>query len=66
VLLVGLWRGRRAPANPWGGATMEWKCSSPPPHDNFPYPPPAGDPYDFANLVYDPALDGYVEKPATT
>ena len=58
----GVLYGAPAEANPWGGATLEWKCSSPPPHDNFAHPPVAGDPYDFTNLVYDPASDGYVEK----
>ncbi len=56
-----LFRGRRAPANPWGGASLEWKCSSPPPHDNFDKTPPIGDPYDYSGLVYDPAVGGYVE-----
>ncbi len=28
-------RGPRAPANPWGGKTLEWQTSSPPPHENF-------------------------------
>ena len=38
-LLVSLFVGRRAPANPWGAATLEWQCSSPPPYDNFSSPP---------------------------
>jgi cytochrome c oxidase subunit 1 len=58
-LLHSLFRGRRAPANPWGGATMEWQCASPPPPENFDQPPPAGDPYDFSDLVYDPRIGGY-------
>ena len=37
-LVHSLYRGRRAPANPWGGSTLEWTCSSPPPHDNFDTP----------------------------
>jgi cytochrome c oxidase subunit 1 len=59
-LLYSLFRGRRAPANPWGGATLEWRCNSPPPTNNFDQPPPAGDPYDYRDLRYDPRLDGYV------
>jgi len=58
-LLHSLFRGRRAPANPWGGGTMEWQCASPPPPENFDQPPPAGDPYDFTDLVYDPQIEGY-------
>ena len=61
-LIDSLVRGRRAPANPWGGATLEWQCSSPPPHDNFPTPPPVGDPYDYSGLEYDPALGGFVRR----
>jgi len=34
----------------------------PPPHDNFPSPPPVGDPYDFTDLEYDPKIRGYVRK----
>jgi cytochrome c oxidase subunit 1 len=59
-LVYSLFRGRRAPANPWGGATLEWQCSSPPPFDNFPTPPIVGDPYVFDGLVYDAAEGGYV------
>jgi cytochrome c oxidase subunit I len=59
VLVHSLLRGRRAPSNPWGGATMEWRCSSPPPHHNFDQPPPASDPYDFEQLVHNPTEEGY-------
>jgi cytochrome c oxidase subunit I len=61
-LIHSLFRGRRAPANPWGGASLEWRTPSPPPHDNFPEPPPVGDPYDFTGLTYDAAQGGYVER----
>jgi cytochrome c oxidase subunit 1 len=61
-LVHSLFRGRRAPANPWGGGTLEWRCSSPPPHDNFAEPPTVGDCYDYSNLEYDPEIDGYVER----
>jgi cytochrome c oxidase subunit 1 len=31
-----LWRGRRAPDNPWDATTLEWTATtSPPPHGNF-------------------------------
>jgi cytochrome c oxidase subunit 1 len=52
-LAASLVRGRRAPANPWGGATLEWACASPPPHDNFASQPAAPDPYDFTGMEYD-------------
>jgi cytochrome c oxidase subunit 1 len=61
-LLHSLFRGRRAPANPWGAATLEWQCSSPPPHDNFAQAPRVGDPYDFSDLVFDAEQQGYVRK----
>ncbi len=28
-------KGAIAPDNPWGGKTLEWTTSTPPPHDNF-------------------------------
>lgn len=62
-LIRSLWKGRPAPANPWGGATMEWQTSSPPPWDNFTKPPEVTDPYDFDHLVYDEESQGYVATP---
>ncbi len=58
-LLHSLFRGRPAPANPWGGASLEWRCASPPPHDNFETPPSVDDCYDFSELVYDRQIGGY-------
>jgi cytochrome c oxidase subunit 1 len=60
--IESLIRGRPAPANPWGAATLEWQCASPPPHDNFPTPPEVGDPYDYTDLDYDPAVGGFVRR----
>jgi len=34
-LLRSLFRGEKAGENPWGGATLEWQISSPPPPENF-------------------------------
>jgi cytochrome c oxidase subunit 1 len=61
-LAHSLFRGRPAPANPWGGATLEWQTSSPPPHDNFPTAPVAGDPYDVEAWTYDDRIGGFVKK----
>ncbi len=58
-LAHSLVKGRRAPANPWGAATLEWETGSPPPVENFVGEPQPGDPYDFSGLVHDPALQGY-------
>jgi len=59
VLIHSLRRGKLAPNNPWGGATLEWHCTSPPPYYNFARPPAVGDPYEFANVEYDSKADGY-------
>ena len=65
-LIVSLKKGRIAPANPWGGTTLEWACSSPPPYYNFHTPPVVTQgPYDgYENLVYDEKIGGYVPKKA--
>lgn len=62
TLLHSLFYGKKAPMNPWGGATLEWECQTPPPHDNFSSPPTVGDPYDFSNIEYDPKTGGYFKK----
>jgi len=39
IVLINVWRswlaGPVAPENPWGGRTLEWHTSSPPPRENF-------------------------------
>jgi cytochrome c oxidase subunit 1/cytochrome c oxidase subunit I+III len=35
VWFTAIRRGRPAPDDPWGGETLEWATSSPPPHHNF-------------------------------
>jgi cytochrome c oxidase subunit 1 len=60
VLLYSLFKGKRAPANPWGGATLEWNCTSPPPFYNFERAPIVGDPYDFSNVEWDADNERYV------
>ena len=63
---ISLWsslkKGAKAPANPWGGTTLEWTISSPPPYYNFHTPPTVNQgPYDgYEDLVYDEKLGGYV------
>ena len=34
-MVWSLWRGQRAPANPWNANSLEWSLPSPPPHGNF-------------------------------
>jgi cytochrome c oxidase subunit I len=62
TLLHSLFYGKKAPMNPWGGATLEWECQTPPPHDNFSTPPTVGDPYDFSGIEYDPKIGGYIKR----
>ncbi|MCP3902747.1 MAG: cytochrome c oxidase subunit I [Planctomycetes bacterium] len=59
-LLHSLVKGKRAPANPWGGRSLEWQCASPPPWDNFSEPPTVEDCYDFSQLVWDEKEQGYL------
>jgi cytochrome c oxidase subunit 1 len=63
VLTWSLIRGRRAPSNPWGGGTLEWQCSSPPPHHNFEHPPRVTYPYEFDDVVFDEEEGGYERRP---
>jgi cytochrome c oxidase subunit I len=60
VLLHSLLAGRKAPANPWGAATLEWQAASPPSHHNFDGPLILTDPYDYRGLVWDDQQQGFV------
>lgn len=35
VILHSIFKGEKAPDNPWGAKTLEWTTTSPPPHENF-------------------------------
>lgn len=35
VIIQAIFKGEKAPENPWGGKTLEWQTASPPPHENF-------------------------------
>ncbi|MDX2146008.1 MAG: cbb3-type cytochrome c oxidase subunit I [Planctomycetota bacterium] len=49
---VSLVMGRKAPANPWGGLTLEWTTDSPPETHNFPREPlVTHGPYDYERTV---------------
>jgi cytochrome c oxidase subunit I len=50
IMIVNLFRknSEKAPANPWGGRTLEWTLPSPPPLENFTEPPQVKNfPYDY-------------------
>jgi cytochrome c oxidase subunit 1 len=50
-LIRSLRKGDRASSNPWGGATLEWRTSSPPPVENFEKIPEATrGPYDYSGI----------------
>ncbi|HTE53360.1 MAG TPA: cbb3-type cytochrome c oxidase subunit I [Kofleriaceae bacterium] len=64
-LVWSLFKGPKAPRNPWGGTTLEWQAPSPPPLYNF-YAneqPVLYDIYDYDDLVYDEKEGGYVRLP---
>ena len=65
VLLHSLFRGKKAPANPWGAPTLEWQTASPPPPLNFEEGQEliVGNPYEFRDMDYDPSTEGYVKDP---
>jgi len=47
-LIHSLRKGDKAPDDPWGGSTLEWSTTSPPPQLNFAEPPVVDHgPYDF-------------------
>ena len=51
-IFLSLKNGGEAPADPWGGTTLEWKTSSPPPVHNFTSDAEIGDyPYDFSGVI---------------
>ncbi len=54
-LVISLKKGKDAPPNPWGGTTLEWQTTSPPPLYNFPMgqPIPLRPLYDYTDLVLD-------------
>jgi cytochrome c oxidase subunit 1 len=62
VLIHSLFRGPKAPGNPWGGNSLEWHTASPPPHENFARTPYATDPYDFHAWVYDEQSNAFVKQ----
>ena len=65
IMLVYLWRslktGPLAPPNPWGGLTLEWHTTSPPPLENFAQTPTIQyGPYDYERL--DIPFESEIEK----
>jgi cytochrome c oxidase subunit 1 len=61
-LAASLMRGKQAPDNPWGGASMEWQTATPPIMHNFHETPKVHDPYEVDHYTYDEQLGGYRRK----
>ncbi len=59
-MIWSFWRGKRAPGNPWGGASLEWThTTSPPDHHNFHRTPlVTHGPYDFGVLFSGDGVGG--------
>ena len=64
VLVHSLLKGRKAPSNPWGSATLEWQTASPPTLHNFDKDPVLTDPYAMQQYVLQPETGNY-ERPTT-
>ena len=49
-LFWSMFKGKKAPDNPWEATTLEWNTATPPPHDNFAgvLPTVYRGPYEFA------------------
>ena len=51
-LIISLFNGKKAPKNPWGGATLEWDTATPPVLENFDEDPIVErDPYDYTLVL---------------
>jgi len=66
-IVAGNWihalkRGNKAPPNPWGGNTLEWHCTSPPPYYNFKKTPAVDDPYALGAWEYVSEEQGWVPR----
>jgi len=58
-LIHSLYRGAKAPKNPWGALTLEWTNSSPPPVHNFDEEPVlTHGPYDYDKVLIERHADG--------
>src|SRR5580658_1954776 len=67
TLLEALWRGKKAPRNPWGSAGYEWMTDTPPPLANYHNSPVfTRGPYDYHLATPEELSTGWdeVEAPA--
>lgn len=59
LLIHSLMKGKKAPDNPWGAASLEWQTATPPITENFHETPKAGNPYAVYDFEYDPQTGDY-------
>jgi cytochrome c oxidase subunit I len=60
TLLEALWKGKKAPRNPWGAASYEWLTETPPVVANFRTPPViTRGPYDYHLATPEELYTGY-------
>ncbi len=59
-LIASFWTGKKAAANPWGAASLEWATQSPPIEHNFHETPHVdADPYNFKEIDRSQAAAGH-------
>ena len=63
TLFSSIFLGKKAPDNPWGGASMEWETATPPIEHNFHDTPSVKPVYDFTPLVYNEATGNWDRIP---
>ena len=62
MFLYSLFRGEKAPPNPWGSAGYEWATASPPIAHNFHHTPEIHrGPYDYHLATDEELFDGFPE-----
>ena len=61
-LIHSLFKGKQAPPNPWGAASLEWQATSPPDFHNFLEKPVVMGAYDFENWEFISEEAGYKLK----
>ena len=61
-LLYSVFKGKKAPPNPWGAASLEWQATSPPDFHNFTEEPITMGAYDFENWEFVSEDAGYKLK----
>jgi cytochrome c oxidase subunit 1 len=65
-LLTAMFKGKKAPPNPWGSASLEWQSESPPVLSNFKETPiVTRGPYDYHLATKEELFDGFPGETVT-